>query len=326
MAGGAGGGTFAAGKRLRRARTPAARRHSRCADRRLPGPLVEFLSRQLSGDLPWRRRGARRTARAVDESVRAPRHPGSSRAGDAHRPDGARAGLRAVALVSHEARPRRLHSAVAHGTRAAAENRAAARQQHRAADAVAHALLRVGRPAPPRDRELSRAAASRGHRHRRSVAFDRRADHGRDLRGIRPRDDPSLRQREGRSHRLPAEGAALTGQRLRGSAQLAGRARRSGRARVRAGRLPAGAHRDRRLRIRRLAVAGLQPPLSRRYSTAAIMAALAGLAWLMLSESILRPRHEVLYHLSPIVSQASANAVSPFTAYWWRTAGARRRS
>ncbi|MBW8905135.1 MAG: hypothetical protein JF611_05620 [Betaproteobacteria bacterium] len=33
------------------------------------------------------------------------------------------------------------------------------------------------------------------------------------------------------------------------------------------------------------------------------MAALAGLAWLMLSESVLRPRYEVLYHLSPIVSQ-----------------------
>src|SRR5437868_8815623 len=252
MAGGAGGGTFAAGKRLRRARTPAARRQSRCAGRRLPGPLVEFLSRQLSGDLPRRRRGARRTARAVDESVRAPRHRGPSRAGDAHRRDGARARLRAVAVVSHEARPRRLHSVVAHGTRAAAKNRAAARQQHRAADAVARALLRVGHAAPPRDRELSRAAARRGHRHRRPVAFDRRADHGRDLRGVRPRDDPSLRQRQGRSDRLPAEGAALTRQWLRGSAQLAGRARRSGRARLRAGRLPAGAHRDRGLRLRRL--------------------------------------------------------------------------
>ena len=32
---------------------------------------------------------------------------------------------------------------------------------------------------------------------------------------------------------------------------------------------------------------------------------LAGLAWLMLSESILRPQYEVLYHLSPIASQCA---------------------
>jgi hypothetical protein len=42
-----------------------------------------------------------------------------------------------------------------------------------------------------------------------------------------------------------------------------------------------------------------------RYRTGAIIAVLAGLAWLMLSESALRPRHEILYRLAPVFSQCS---------------------
>src|SRR3982750_875170 len=47
---------------------------------------------------------------------------------------------------------------------------------------------------------------------RRPFAFDRRADHGRDLRGFRPRDRPPLRRRQERADPLPAEGAAVARQ------------------------------------------------------------------------------------------------------------------
>lgn len=47
--------------------------------------------------------------------------------------------------------------------------------------------------------------------------------------------------------------------------------------------------------------------MNSRYSTSAIIAVFAGLAWLALSEA-LRPRHEVLYHLSPVVSQCFSRA------------------
>ena len=45
--------------------------------------------------------------------------------------------------------------------------------------------------------------------------------------------------------------------------------------------------------------------MSGRYSTGAIIAVFAGLAWLLLSETALRPRHEILYRLSPVFSQCS---------------------
>jgi hypothetical protein len=48
--------------------------------------------------------------------------------------------------------------------------------------------------------------------------------------------------------------------------------------------------------------------LSNRYSTTAIVVVFLGLAWLVLSESALRPRHEILYRLSPALSQCSSAA------------------
>ena len=42
-----------------------------------------------------------------------------------------------------------------------------------------------------------------------------------------------------------------------------------------------------------------------RYSTAAIVTVFAGVAWLVLSETALRPRHELLYRLSPVFSQCA---------------------
>ena len=52
--------------------------------------------------------------------------------------------LRALGLAPPEARPWHLHPSLAHGARDAADDRPDAPQQHRAADALAAALLRLG--------------------------------------------------------------------------------------------------------------------------------------------------------------------------------------